>query len=140
MNWHTDEEIRQDAEKRMESQRAFERLKTALDERRKNNIVKEKKQKSHAKKHIKFRIRILKRQRTASSSHSWMPSDVAEEAGDVADEHSDESSHSWMHSNVEDVDEATPSSPHSWMHEETERCFPMLKMATGDQVLLGRDQ
>ena len=119
MNWHTDEEKRQDAEKRVESQRASERLIAALDELKKKN--KEKK-KNHAKKHIKPRCRILKRQCTASSSHSWMPSDAASMMGsDLAEEATASSSHSWMHS---DAAEATPSSPHSWMHEDAAEATP----------------
>lgn len=57
MNRHTE---RKDAEKRMESMRRSEHLIAALDERRKKN---KSKQKNHAQKHIKFRIRTSKRQR-----------------------------------------------------------------------------
>ena len=88
MDWHTDEEKRKDAEKRMESQRASERLIAALDEFKKKN---KEKQKNHTKKHTKSRIlkrqRTTSSQRTASSSHSWTPSDDAS-----SDSDSDESS------------------------------------------------
>ena len=134
MDWHTDEEKRQDAEKCMESQRASERLIAALDELKKKNKEKQI-LKNNFKKHTKSRI--LKRQFTASSqctassSHSWIPSDDASSSqrtassshswmhSDLADEATASSLHSWMHSDVEVLDEATPSSPHSWMHGES---------------------
>ena len=133
MNWHTEGEQRKDAKQRVVSQRTFERFIAVLDELKKHYSEKKqmrsakknkKKQKNHAKhrRPIAPRIRILKRQRTASSSHSWMPSDVdnrppAEEAGDVADAQCEGTSspHSWMPSDVPEADGATPSSPHSWM-------------------------
>ena len=100
MNWHTEDEQRKDAKKRMESQRTFERFIAVLDELKKHSS--EKKQMRSAKKnivknHAKHRrpiaprIKILKRQRTARPP--------AEEAGDVADAQC----------------ECTPSSSHSWM-------------------------
>ena len=118
MNWHTDEELRQDAKKFVQSQRASERLIAAL-----GKFQKKKRQKNHVKKHMKCRIKILKRQRTESSSHSsedvgpatessshgWMPSDAASES----------SSHSWMPSDAASDDAASESSSHSWMPSET---------------------
>jgi hypothetical protein len=135
MDWHTDEEKRQDAEKRMESQRASERLIAALDELKKKNKQKQI-LKNNFKKHTKSRI--LKRQFTASSqctassSHSWIPSDDASSSQSTASSshswmHSDDasssqnttsSSHSWMHSDL--ADEATAPSLHSWMHSDVE--------------------
>ena len=141
MGWHTEDELRKDAKKRAESQRNFERLLAALDEVKKKHASEKKQmrsakknkknQKNHAahakhrilKSPIVPRIRILKRQHTASSSHSCQASDVdnsrpAEEAGDVADaqcEATPSSPHSWMPSDVPEDDGATPSSPHSWM-------------------------
>ena len=119
MNWHTEDELRNDVEKRVESQRTFERWIAESEKKQMRSAKKnKKKQKNHAKhrRPIAPRIKILKRQRTACPP--------AEEPGDVADaqcEGTPSSSHSWMPSESEAGDaadaqcEGTPSSSHDWM-------------------------
>ena len=158
MKWFTEGEKRQEEKKRQEQLQAAGGLLAYLDEvkKRYKTYTSKKSRKTRKKCKTSKKSRPRRRaqevsdftigERTPSSAHSWMHADEAtpsspdslfgraEEAGNVAiGERTPSSAHSWM-------PEATPSSPHSWMHEETEKCIPMLKMATGDQVLLGRDQ
>ena len=126
MNWHTEDELRKDAKKRVESQRTFERwiLRSMLLKQTRSAKKNKKKQKNHAKhrRPIAPRIKILKRQRTPSSSHDWMPSESeASDAAETQCEGTPSSSHDWMPSESEAGDaaetqcEGTPSSSHDWM-------------------------